>query len=102
MVAGALVLSQAVLRLVLAGTALPRVALPLGVTASLGAAMALAGLWMRDGVRRGAWLAAALDGLRVLLVLVVPSVSALDVLVAVGLLAGVIWAWPDLPPLSDA
>lgn len=102
MVVGALVLSQAVLGLVLAGAELPGLVLPLGITAALGAAMGLAGLWLRDGVRRGAWLAAALDGLRVLLVLVVPSVSALDVLVAVGLLAGVIWVWPELPPPSDA
>jgi hypothetical protein len=68
-----------------------------GVTLLLGAGLAAAGLWIRDGQRRGAVLAAALDGLRVLAVaLAYPRGSGPDLVLSLLLLGGVVWLWPTL------
>jgi len=57
-----------------------------GAMLLLGGGLAAAGLWLRDGQRRGAVLAVALDGLRVvLLLLAFPRTGALDFTFAAGL-----------------
>ncbi len=57
------------------------------------ALMILAGLWLRDGERRGAWLAAGLDAVR--LVLFLSASGGVD-LIALALLLGVVWLLPTL------
>ena len=69
----------------------------------LGGGLAAAGLWLRDGRRRGAVLAVALDGLRLLLLLLaLPRTGALDLAFAAALLGGTIWLWPTLGPPAAA
>lgn len=64
----------------------------------IGTALAtiVAGLWLRDGRRRGAALAAVLDGVRVVLLVVAARDVTLEVVLAAVLWAGVIWLWPTL------
>lgn len=59
-------------------------------------AMILAGLWLRDGKRRGAMLAVVVDILRLGLVMLASRSINFEVLLAVGLLGAVVWVWPDL------
>ena len=69
----------------------------------LGGGLATAGLWLRDGRRRGAVLAVALDGLRLLLLLLaLPRSGALDLAFALALLGGTVWLWPTLDPPAAA
>ena len=63
----------------------------------LGGGLAAAGLWLRDGRRRGAVLAVVLDGLRLLLLLLaLPRTGVLDLAFGAGLLGGALWLWPTL------
>jgi len=100
-VVGAWILVQTALALLLAGSEMMDVLASSAISGTLGVAMALAGLWLRDGRRRGAMMAAALDGLRVLLVLFIGETSTLDILLAVALLAGVVWVWPLLGTVEE-
>ncbi|HLL91021.1 MAG TPA: hypothetical protein VK324_17100 [Tepidisphaeraceae bacterium] len=99
-VAGAMAVGPALFVLAMTaehGSAGERVAA--GAMLLLGGGLAAAGLWLRDGQRRGAVLAVALDGLRVvLLLLAFPRTGALDFAFAAGLLGGAIWLWPTLEP----
>lgn len=61
----------------------------------------VAGLWLHDGHRRGAILAAATDGLRLLLALLVTHPLSLDVLMPAGLLGAIFWLWPTLERLDS-
>ena len=61
----------------------------------------LAGLWIRDGRRAGALLALPIDGLRVVLALVAPAGSLLDLVASVALLGGVLWVLPTLGGARD-
>ena len=56
----------------------------------------LAGLWLREGRRRGAVLAAVLDSARLILLLWATRNFTLDVILAGAFLASVIWLWPTL------
>lgn len=98
-VLGALALGGAVSSLVMvAGAGAMVVAVPLAV---IGAVTALAGLWLKDGQRRGALLAGGLDLVRLLLlVLAWPSASLLDLVLTVALLAGVVWVYPTLSAID--
>lgn len=74
-----------------------------GVMLLLGGGLAAAGLWLRDGQRRGAVLAVVLDGLRLLLLLLaLPRAGALDLACGAGLLGGAVWLWPTLGPRPGA
>jgi hypothetical protein len=68
-----------------------------GLLAAIGVVTAVAGLWLKDGQRRGGLLAGGLDLARLLLlVLAWPRTSLLDVVLTVGLLGGVLWVYPTL------
>jgi hypothetical protein len=74
-----------------------------GAMLLLGGGLAAAGVWLRDGQRRGAVLAVMLDGLRlVLLLLSLPRAGALDLAFAAGLLGGALWVWPALGSRAGA
>ena len=64
----------------------------------LAAMCLLAGLWLRDGQRRGAILAAVLDGS---LLLFSPARFGLDTLVTLGLLVGAIAVLPMLSSTAE-
>lgn len=94
-VAGALALGSGLFALVFGAESAPVTALVSGaVLLVVGAGSALAGLWLRDGRRRGAALAAPLDVLRVAVALV--AGDAFGIAVAVLLLAGLVAVWPTL------
>ncbi len=67
----------------------------------LAAICLLAGLWLRDGQRRGAMLAAVLDGARLSLLLLSPARFGLDTLVTLGLLVGAIAVLPTLSSTAE-
>ena len=60
------------------------------------ALMVVAGLWLRDGRRRGAVLAGVLDGARLVMQLLLSQSIGLDVVVSLALLAAVGWLLPTL------
>jgi hypothetical protein len=98
-VAGALSLSAGIFGLAFAGddpTLWLGGAFAIGMRLVTAAVMALAGLWMRDGRRAGALLALPIDVLCVLLALIAPVGSLLDLAVAVALLGSVLWVLPTL------
>ncbi len=68
---------------------------------TLAAMCLLAGLWLRDGRRRGAILAAVLDGARLSLLLFSPARFGLDTLVTLGLLVGAIAVLPTLSSTAE-
>lgn len=74
-----------------------------GVVLIGGAAlMILAGLWIRDGLRKGAYLAAALDAVRATLLLLVSVELSVDVILAIGMLAATVWLLPTLGAVETA
>ena len=98
-VLGALALGGALVGVVTSMDTAPLGALVVfGLLALVGGLTALAGLWLRDGQRRGAILAAGLDVARLLLLLLAwPRTSGLDLVLTLALLVGVLWVWPSLP-----
>ena len=67
----------------------------------LAAMCLLAGLWLRDGQRRGAILAAVLDSARLALLLLSPGRFGLDSVVTLGLLVGAIAVLPTLSSTGE-
>lgn len=60
------------------------------------ALLVVAGLWLRDGRRRGAVLAGVLDGVRLVMQLLLSQSIGLDALISLALLAAVGWLLPTL------
>ena len=69
----------------------------------LAAATVLGGLWLADGLRRGAVLSLTMDVAHVLaLLLLSRTVSPLDLVMNIALAIGVIWVLPRLQLEHDA
>ena len=60
--------------------------------------LVLGGLWLADGLRRGAALAVTMDGLRLVALLLVGAVGTLSFVASLGLGIAVVWVWTQLEP----
>lgn len=64
--------------------------------------LVLGGLWLSEGRRRGAALAASMDGLRLVALLLVGATGTLSFVVSLALGIAVVWVWPQLDPPNTA
>jgi predicted benzoate:H+ symporter BenE len=75
----------------------PGVALVLAVLMLIGPALTvLAGLWLRDGQRRGATLAVVVDVSRIALLAITGALFSLSTALIAAMLIGAVWLWPTL------
>ena len=73
-----------------------------GVLFAVAAALVLAGLSMRDGQRRGAYVSIGVNGIRAVFFLAVTRGFSADFVLAAALLSGAVWLLPQLGSKGDA